>query len=156
MSNEYPISKATLSDAAAIASLFSLSWTSPFSKLTSGNVEPTTLAESMAPRIAEHMGKDSIVFIVAHDPETQDVVSVAQWKLPLTNQDEKEQNKETAEEKEERQQFEDENHRRRLPETSNRELILDFMAGVRALQEKLLPDVEYHYSTYFYPSNVEV
>ena len=97
------------------------------------------------------MGKDSIAFIIARDPETRDVVSVAQWKLPSTNQDEKEQKEETAEEKEERQQFEDENHRRRLPETSNKELILDFMAGVRDLQEKLLPDAEYHYSTYFYP-----
>jgi len=149
MPNECLIYKATLSDAAAIASLFSLSWTSPFSKLTSSNVEPTVLAESMVPRIAERMGKGSIIFIVAQDPETQDVVSVAQWKLPSANQDEKGQKEETAEEKEERQQFEDENHRRRLPETSNRELILDFMAGVRALQERLLPDAEYHYSTYF-------
>jgi hypothetical protein len=148
MSNEYPISKASLSDAAAIASLFSLSWTSPFSKLTSGNVEPTALAESMAPRISEHMRKESIVFIVARDPETQNVVSVAQWKLPSTVQDEEEHREETTEEKEERQQFEDENHRRRLPETSNKDLIMDFMAGVRNLQEQLLPDAEYHYSTY--------
>jgi len=94
------------------------------------------------------MRKESIVFIVARDPKTQNVVSVAQWKLPSTVQDEEEHREETTEEKEERQQFEDENHRRRLPETSNKDLIMDFMAGVRNLQEKLLPDLEYHYSTY--------
>jgi hypothetical protein len=151
MSNEYPISKALPSDSASIASLFSLSWTTPFLKLTYGNVEPTALAESMAPRIAEHIGGDSIVFVVARDPETQEVVSVAQWKLPLTGDDVEENNAETAEERAERHHFEDEIRRKRMPESYNIDLIIEFMKGVRTVQEKLLPDVDYHYSMFPQP-----
>jgi hypothetical protein len=151
MSNKYPISKASPSDSASIASLFSLSWTTPFTKLTYGNVEPTALAESMAPRIAEHIGGDSIIFIVARDPETHEVVSVAQWKLPITGDDGEGIKVETAEERAERHHFEDEIRRKRMPKTYNIDLILEFMNGVRTVQEKLLPDVDHHYSMFPYP-----
>ncbi|KAF2799267.1 acyl-CoA N-acyltransferase [Melanomma pulvis-pyrius CBS 109.77] len=144
MSSDYVLSKALLSDAEAIASLFALSWTSPFTQLQFGNVDPSSLAASMAPRIKQHMEKPGINFIVARHPQTQKVVAVAQWNLPMNNDEEKGKRVETAAEKEERQQFEDEAYRKRLPETSNKDLILEFTAGLRSLKEELLQG-RYHY-----------
>jgi hypothetical protein len=117
--------------------LFALSWTSPFSQLQFGHVDPPALAATMAPRIADHMKKPNIVFMVARHPETGQVVSVAEWNIPVAGSD-KEQKDETVEEKKERQRQEDETYRSRLPENSNKDLIMEFTVGLRTLREQTL------------------
>lgn len=141
MSVSYEISEALPSDSHAIASLFALSWTSPFTQLQFGHVEPATLAEAMAPRIEQHMTKPNIKFIVARHPTTQEVASVAQWSIPLANEEENENaRKETEAEKEEREKFEDEAYRNKLPENSNKDLIMEFTVGLRKLRNQTLGD----------------
>ncbi|KAF2709220.1 acyl-CoA N-acyltransferase, partial [Pleomassaria siparia CBS 279.74] len=138
MSSEYAISKASPEDASAIASLFAMSWTSPFTQLQFGDIEPATLAASMAPRIVAHMGNPDITFTVARSSETKEVVAVAQWTLPSNSDDERSGNPETDEEKEERQEFEDEAYRRNLPKASNKELIMFCLRRMREVREETL------------------
>ncbi|KAF2179219.1 hypothetical protein K469DRAFT_596872 [Zopfia rhizophila CBS 207.26] len=132
----YDFSDAGPSDAQAIASLFSLSWTSPFTHLQFGNIDPPSLATAMAPRIVEQMSKSHTKFVVIRHPETQDVISVAQWTVPMGGEEKKRE--ETEAEKEERQKFEDEVYRKKLPETSNKDLIMEFTVGLRRLRNQAL------------------
>lgn len=136
MSSAFTLSEATSADAHAIASLFSLSWTSPFTQLQFGHVDPPTLADAMAPRIEQHMAKGNVRFVIMRHPETSEVVAVAQWALPL--EDDVERKKESPEQRAEREAFEDESYRNRLPENSNKELIMDFTIGLRRLREDVL------------------
>lgn len=139
MASPYSLSEAYLSDASAIANLFALSWTSPFTQLQFGHVEPAALAAAMAPQIAEHMQKPNIAFIVARHSDTQEVVSVAQWSAPVDGDDgEQEKEDETAEDKEERQHLADETYRNKLPKNSNKDLIMEFTIGLRKLRERTL------------------
>lgn len=145
MASEYTLCEASPADAKAIASLFSLSWTSPFTRLQFSDVDPPTLAADMAPRIEQHMVKPNIRFIVMRDHETQEVIAVAQWSFP--SEEDPEQRKETAEEKAERDKFNDEVYRNKLPEKSNKDLIMEFTVGLRTLRKGVLKGRK-HYRTY--------
>jgi ribosomal protein S18 acetylase RimI-like enzyme len=137
MASIFDVSEAKTADAAAIASLFAFSWTSPFTRLQFGQVDPAHLAGSMLPRIVEQMVKVNSRFIVARHKETQEIAAVAQWTVPI---DEKSAalKKETQEDNDERQQFEDEAYRRSLPKSSNKALIMEFTVGLRHLREQTL------------------
>jgi ribosomal protein S18 acetylase RimI-like enzyme len=134
MSRDWYISEATESDCIAIASLFALSWISPFSRLQFGSVDPTTLTAAMAPRIAQQMKMPNISFIVIRNPNIEKVVAVAQWTLPANEAT----TTETRSEQDERQALEDEIYRKNLPENSNKDLILEFTVGLRTLRQQLL------------------
>jgi len=135
MNCEWPPSQARVEDSSAIASLFALSWASPFARLQFGHVDPFALTAAMTPRIAQQIAQPNAEFIVLRDANTQEVVSVAQWSLPLK---EPEATEETQEEHDERQMFEDELYRSSLPENSNKDLIMEFTIGLRSLKHRAL------------------
>lgn len=134
MTDQFQISDAVAVDAEAIASLFALSWVSPFSQLLFGQVDQTQLAASMVPRIAEQIEKASSKFVVARHLETGNVAAVAQWTMPADTS----LSVESKEEHQERQEFEDEAYRRSLPENSNKSLVMTFTSGLRSLREATL------------------
>jgi ribosomal protein S18 acetylase RimI-like enzyme len=136
MTLNYTFSEARASDAGAIASLFAQSWTSPFSQLQFGQVEPHTLAVAMTPRIVEQIANTDMLFIVARKSGTEEVVSVAQWTIPTAVSRTVVQV--ALEEFEERQIFEDEVYYNSLPDSSNRNLIMEFTIGLRNLREQSL------------------
>jgi GNAT superfamily N-acetyltransferase len=74
-------------------------------------------------------------FNVIRDPDTQKVVSVAQWS---SDPEQPPCSQETPEEVEERQSFEDEVYRRSLPQGSNKDLIMEFTIGLRNLRQQVL------------------
>ncbi|KAF2812584.1 acyl-CoA N-acyltransferase [Mytilinidion resinicola] len=129
--------EAVPADSEAIACLFALSWTSPFTRLQFGNVDTDELARSMAPRIADHMKKSAMKFIVMKDQESGEIASVAQWSVPVDDHP-NEPEKETPEDEAERQELEDEAYRKKLPENSNKDLIMRFTLGTRKLREDAL------------------
>lgn len=137
MVTKFEISEANPADSEAIASLFALSWVSPFSRLQFGQINPAQLVTSMVPRIAEQMGKANSKFIVARDQSTQEIAAVAQWAVPA-EVDGNITYEETTEDSAERQQFEDEAYRRSLPESSNKDLVMAFSLGLRQLREDTL------------------
>jgi hypothetical protein len=145
MTTEYPISGAREADALVIASLFALSWTSPFTRLQFGNIDPPSLAAAMAPRVAEQMKKENCRFLVARHPETYELAAVAHW--TISHDDDDATTEETPEEIEERQLFDDEAFRNKLPESSNRALIMEFTVGLRGLRERTLAGKK-HFSMY--------
>ncbi|KAF2621561.1 acyl-CoA N-acyltransferase [Macroventuria anomochaeta] len=137
MATHFKISEARPADAEAIASLFALSWVSPFTRLQFGQTEPAQLAASMVPRIKEQMVTANSKFIVERHPETDKVAAVAQWTVPA-EEEVSDVNKEPEEDRDERQQFEDEAYRRSLPDNSNKDLIMAFTLGLRQLREETL------------------
>ncbi|PSN61014.1 acyl-CoA N-acyltransferase [Corynespora cassiicola Philippines] len=136
MSPSYTLCDAEPSDSGDIAHLFALSWTSGFTQLQFGNIDPPILAAEMTPRIAEHMEKPQIRYLVMRNPKTQKAVAVAQWRLPST--DEEDEAEQSTAEKEERQNFEDEAYRNKLPEKSNKDLIMEFTLGLRRLRDRTI------------------
>jgi ribosomal protein S18 acetylase RimI-like enzyme len=134
MSHNWPLSEAVHADSIGIASLFALSWTSPFSRLQFGQVDPLALGTAMVPRIAQQMKLPNILFVVIRNPNAGEVVAVAQWTLPSDDS----ATKETEEEEDERQILEDELYRKNLPEHSNKDLIMEFTTGLRTLRKRLL------------------
>ncbi|KAH3919173.1 hypothetical protein HBI56_100780 [Parastagonospora nodorum] len=140
MSRDWPISKATEEDAEGIASLLAGSWADPFSRLQLGNAESTDSATVMTPRIARQLKAPDMEMFIIRDPATGKIVAVAQWQLPKDEP----ANKETQEERDERQALEDELYMKRLPEHSNKALIIEFGAGLRKLREEYIGD-EKHY-----------
>jgi ribosomal protein S18 acetylase RimI-like enzyme len=140
MSRSWPISKATEEDAEGIASLFVESWVTPFSRLQLGDVDPTTMIAAMAPRIARQVTKPDMKLFVVRDPATKQVVAVAQWMSPVTDP----ADTETQEEQEERQALEDELYVKSLPERNNKDLIMEFIVGMRLVRQRLLQG-ENHY-----------
>ncbi|KAH6632985.1 hypothetical protein C7974DRAFT_452112 [Boeremia exigua] len=134
MAAHFEIAEAKPVDAEAIASLFALSWVSPFTRLQFGEIDPTELATSMAPRIAEQIVRVSSKFIVARHVETGNIAAIAQWTTPV----ETDSKQELEEDRDERQQFEDEAYRRGLPESSNKDLVMAFTLGLRQLREDTL------------------
>ena len=142
MTTHFEISEAKPADAEAIASLFALSWVSPFSRLQFGQIDEVELAASMMPRIAEQMVKVSSRFIVARNRETGEVAAVAQWTVPV-DAGSNVVNEETKEDRDERQQFEDEAYRRSLPESCNKGLVMAFTMGLRKLREETLQGREH-------------
>ncbi|KAF2130400.1 acyl-CoA N-acyltransferase [Dothidotthia symphoricarpi CBS 119687] len=133
---EWLLSKAKPSDSAAIASLFALSWTSPFTRLQFGNVDAQALSTTMAPFIEQQIKQQNRQFVVIRQPATDEVVAVAQWTLPVAKA--LSEDEETPEENNERQQFEDEAYRKKLPDSSNKDLILEFTVGLRELKQQVL------------------
>jgi ribosomal protein S18 acetylase RimI-like enzyme len=133
MSHNWPISPAVEADATEIASLFAQSWSSPFSRLQFGPVDPLTLSTAMAPRIGQLINSPNVSFMVIRDASTQKVVAVAT--LPTEQQPVEE---ETLDEQAEQQAFEDEIFRKSLPEHSNKDLIMHFTIGLRTLRNQLL------------------
>jgi len=131
-------------DREAIARLFALSWTSPFSRLQFGNVDMESLAGAMAPQIAEHMTRPGARYIVLEDQEKGEIASVAQWSLPLDDKAPDGGKKETPEEEAERQEMVDELYRKKLPENSNRDLIMEFTFGLRQLRKEALGDRKHY------------
>jgi ribosomal protein S18 acetylase RimI-like enzyme len=128
----WTISGALASDADAIASLFVLSWTSTFSQLQFGHVEPQTLAAAMAPRIAQQIIESNMLFNVARTTDTAEVLAIAQWTVPTHVP------QEPPDDKEERLQFEDEIFYGSLPENGSKGLIMEFTVGLRSLREQVL------------------
>jgi GNAT superfamily N-acetyltransferase len=133
MATEFDITEARPADAEAIASLFALSWVSPFTRLQWGQIEPS----AMVPRLAARMVKESSRFLVTRSRETGEVVAVAQWTMPVMP-DANNENAEPEDDREERQQFEDEVYKRNLPENSNKGLVMAFTLGLRQLREETL------------------
>ncbi|ORX97101.1 acyl-CoA N-acyltransferase [Clohesyomyces aquaticus] len=138
MTSEYSIAEAAPSDADAIATLFSQTWTSPFTILQFGQMNPSSLAEAMAPRILEQMSKPHSKFLVARKSNNGQVIAVAQWSVPVNNGDGGTADNETPEQRDDRQRFEDETYRNKLPENSNKDLIMEFTAGLRQLRHQVL------------------
>jgi ribosomal protein S18 acetylase RimI-like enzyme len=134
MSRNWPVSEAVHADSTGIASLFALSWTSPFSRLQFGDIDPLTLTTALAPRISQQIKARNLSFLVVHEPDTQNVVAVAQWTLPTEDP----VTEETQDELDERQFLEDELYRKNLPVHSNKDLIMEFTVGLRALRTRLL------------------
>jgi ribosomal protein S18 acetylase RimI-like enzyme len=134
MSCNWPISEAVEADSAGIASLFALSWTSAFSRLQFGHVDPITLITAITPRISQQIKTQNVSFIVIREPNIQKVVAVAQWTLPMQEL----ATEETQDDQDERQFLGDELYRKNLPEHSNKELIMQFTIGLRALRNRLL------------------
>ncbi|KAF2642855.1 acyl-CoA N-acyltransferase [Massarina eburnea CBS 473.64] len=135
---DYTLSPATPEDAEAIASLFAQSWTSPFSQLQFGEIDPISLATAMAPRIKSKLeNPTNSCTMVMHSPATKGgkVAAVAQWTLPLNVTHD---SNETSEEKAELQHFEDEMYRNSLPEKSNKDLIMEFTKGLRELRAEII------------------
>jgi ribosomal protein S18 acetylase RimI-like enzyme len=135
MSRDWHIVEATAADAEGIASLFALSWRSPFSRLQFGDGDLATLTAGMGPRIAQQMELPNVSFVVVRNPATQEVVAVAQWTLPMEDQD---MGQETQDDQDERQALEDEVYRKNLPANSNKNLIMDFTAGLRDVRCRIL------------------
>lgn len=137
MAPEFSISDACPAEAGAIAYLFTLSWTSPFSRLQFGQTDPAQLAASMAPRIAEQITKTTSRYIVARSQGSEEVAAVAQWTVPVET-DLDTLNEESEEDSDERRQFEDEAYRSSLPESSNKDLVMAFTLGLRQMRGKIL------------------
>ena len=142
MTPTHIFSNALPSDAGAIAAILALSWTSPFSQLQFGCMDPHALAAAIAPRIAQQMADASMLFHVARRREAQDVVSVAQWTVPSdapdTAMEEGEEEQESAGQRDERQKFEDEVYYNSLPEDCNKPLVMEFTLGLRSLRDRVL------------------
>lgn len=142
MASQIKIAEALPLDAQAISSLFALSWVSPFTQLQFGKIDPSRMATSISPRIAELLVKAGSKFMIARHLETGEVVAVAQWTTPQGTEMQK-KNDEPEEDRIERQHFEDEAYRRKLPEDSNKELIMAFTLGLRHLREQTLQGREH-------------
>ncbi|KAF2020528.1 hypothetical protein BU24DRAFT_416204 [Aaosphaeria arxii CBS 175.79] len=150
MATTYTVSKASPSDAHAIASIFAHSWTSPFTRLQFGHVDPSALAHAMAPGIVSQMQNPLVDFRVIRDlSDSEEVIAAAQWKLPEEDAI-GEEDEETLEEKEERRQFEDDAYRNKLPDDSNKDLIMEFTVGLRGLRERTLGGRR-HYRMFEFP-----
>lgn len=144
MAAGYYVDRATADDASVIASLFASSWLSPFAKLQFGAIDPPSFAKAMAPRIAEQMDMENVIFLVVREPNTQGIVSVAHWTLSSNDSD---QDPEATEENDERQQLEDEIYFKKLPEGCNMELIMYFTIQLRTLRKETLQGRK-HYRKY--------
>jgi GNAT superfamily N-acetyltransferase len=131
-----PLCLASSADSTAIATLFALSWTSPFMRLQLGHVDYATLITAMGSRIASQIQESSTLFSVIRDPATQKAVAVAQWTAPVEGQ--AAANEESRAEQDERQAFDDEAHRKRLLKNSNRDLVMEFNVGLRTLRQRVL------------------
>ncbi|KAJ4394986.1 hypothetical protein N0V91_011133 [Didymella pomorum] len=133
MATEFEITEAKPGDAEAIASLFALSWVSPFTRLQWGHIEPSL----MVPRVSARMMTEGSRFLVTRSRGTGEVVAVAQWTMPVMPGADVE-NSESEDDRKERQQFEDEVYQRNLPENSNKDLVMAFTLGLRQLREETL------------------
>jgi ribosomal protein S18 acetylase RimI-like enzyme len=75
-------------------------------------------------------------FLVARNSDSQQVAAVAQWAVHID--DTEADMLETQQDRDERQRFEDELLLSKLPESSNRALIMEFTVGTRELRQKIL------------------
>jgi ribosomal protein S18 acetylase RimI-like enzyme len=135
MTLDWTLEEARPSDAEAIASLFALSWASPFSQLQFGDIDPSVLVSTMTPRIAQQITESKMCFVVARHNDTQQVISVAQWTVP---DDKPSTSEESAEDISERQRFADEIFYNSLPDSCNKALVMEFTTGLRNLRQQVL------------------
>ncbi|KAF1940594.1 acyl-CoA N-acyltransferase [Clathrospora elynae] len=149
MAYNWTPSEAQASDADAIASLFALSWSSPFTRLQFGSMNTSTLASALAPRIAQQIAEPHMRFIVGRTDDTQKVVAVAQWSVPADERAFKSGIAESPEDSAERQNFEDEAYYESLPKNSNKDLIMVSTIGLRSLRRQVLQG-----RTHFYLDNL--
>ncbi|KAF2438281.1 acyl-CoA N-acyltransferase [Karstenula rhodostoma CBS 690.94] len=133
--SHYTLSPAAPEDSEAIASLFALSWQSPFTQLQLGDMSTDALSSTMAPRIVESMSKPGSEYVVMR-AEDGTVSAVAHWSAPSTVTSD--QDEESAEDKADRQEIWIQEYRKKLPEDSNKDLIVDFTVGLRELREQVL------------------
>ncbi|KAJ4359837.1 uncharacterized protein N0V89_000393 [Didymosphaeria variabile] len=92
--------------------------------------------DSMAPRIVESMSSPQNEYVLMR-AEDGTVAAVAQWTVSLQGA-KNEKEGETPDEKAERLKLWDQGYRSRLPENSNKDLIIDFTIGLRELRESVL------------------
>lgn len=137
----YALLPATPDDAEAIARLFALSWQSPFTQLQFGKMSTDVLASAMAPRIVESMSKAGSEYVLMR-AEDGTVAAVAQWSVPVQSTEDSKKD-ESPEEKAERLRKWDERYRGNLPESSNKDLIMEFTAGLRELRDDVLQGREH-------------
>lgn len=132
---------ATEADARAIATLFALSWESPFTRLQFGNMSRNHLAASVTPRIKEQLRTTATKYVVIRDPVSQGIVSCAQWTVPSSEERESILAEDEMEiDEEDRHQMEDEVFFQSLPQNSNKQLIMDFATRIRILRKETVAD----------------
>jgi ribosomal protein S18 acetylase RimI-like enzyme len=108
-----------------------------------GDIDHNESAVSMAIRIAKVLkDKPDAAYTVIRNPNTQEVVAVAGWTLPT---DEEDAHQETPEEQEERQALDTELYIKSMPPPSNKDLILEFMTGLRRLRTQILQGEKHYY-----------
>jgi ribosomal protein S18 acetylase RimI-like enzyme len=143
MSRDWPVSQAVEADAPGMASLFVSAWVSPFSRLQLGDIDHNESATAMATRIAKVLKeKQDATYTVIRNPNTKEVVAVAGWTLPT---DESAEDRESPEEQEERHALETELYIKSMPKPSNKDLIFEFMTGLRRLRNQILQGEKYYY-----------
>jgi hypothetical protein len=141
----YNLTPASPADAPAIATIYSKSWVSPFTQLQFGYASPSTLAAIMTPRVAQQITQGHTKWFVMRcvSPSgAEEVAAVANWEVPDNkgdvHKDGGKREGETEAGREEREQFEDEVYRKSLPEGFNKDLIMEFNVGLRALRRRVL------------------
>ncbi|CAI6317904.1 unnamed protein product [Periconia digitata] len=127
---------AEVSDALAIAKIFAVSWTSPFTRLQFGEVNPDTLATTMASQIASLIENSPNTLFMVMRSASQEIAAVAHWTLPTTVGESREN--ESAEEKRERELCKDEVYLQELPDGCNKALVYEFMLSLRILRNETL------------------
>lgn len=133
--SSYVLPSATPEDAEAIAYLLALSWQSPFTQLQFGKISTDALSLTMSPGILKSMAIPGSEYVVmrAHDGT---IAAVAQWSAPGAVSSDQE--KENAEEKADRHEIWIQEFRKKLPENSNKGLIVEFSVRLRKLREQVL------------------
>ncbi|KAK7185561.1 GNAT family protein [Paraphaeosphaeria sporulosa] len=139
--SSYTLSLATPEDAKAIAYLFALSWQSPFTQLQFGNMSTDTLSLTMAPRIVESMANPGSEYVVMRANDGT-IAAIAQWSAPSPARTKAEE--ESAEDKADRREIWIQEYRKKLPENSNKDLIVEFSLGLRELREEVLQGRQYY------------
>lgn len=132
----YTLGPAEVSDAHAIATLFSRSWTSPFTRLQFGYVDSPALAASMAPQIASQIDSSTTTLYTVMRSGSHEIGAVAQWTVPSLASESPEN--ETADEKREREKRRDEQYLSELPAGANKLLVYEFMLSLRMLRHETL------------------
>ncbi|PVI04154.1 acyl-CoA N-acyltransferase [Periconia macrospinosa] len=132
----FTLAPAEVSDAHAIATLLSRSWTSQFSRLQFGDVDPPTLAANMAPQIASQIDHSTNTLYTVMRSEAHGIGAVAQWTVPSLAGESLEN--ETADEKREREKRKDEQYFNELPDGCNKPLVYEFMISLRKVRDETL------------------
>ena len=78
----FTIEQASVEDAPAIGKVLLSDHTSDFLRLQLGTVDPDVMNQGFAERIAESFNQEGMVYVVARDNDTRQIISYAQWKLP--------------------------------------------------------------------------
>ena len=74
--------QANVADAPSIAKVLLSDHTSEFLRLQLGTVDPEVINQGFAERMTGSFDQEGIVYVIARDDDTREIVSYAQWKLP--------------------------------------------------------------------------